>query len=71
MLPFYCQYGRVTLAGDLIGSILPGSNNSASSVIVADWPGTGNNTCRLQVGCIQYFMKHDLSYNDNGNVHKI
>ena len=59
VLPFYDQYGRVTLAGDLIGSTLPGPNNSASSVIAADWPGTGtgilNNTCQLRVGQIQYF----------------
>ena len=42
--PFYDKYGRVTLARELIGSTLPGHNNSASAVIVADWPGTNTRT---------------------------
>ena len=44
VLPFYDQFGRVTLVGDLTGSTLPGPNNSTLSVIVTDWPGTGTGT---------------------------
>ena len=73
--PFYDQYGHVTLAGELIGSTLPGRNNSASAVIVADWPGTNTGTlngiCRLRVGRVQHFITHELSYNKNGISHKM
>ena len=75
VLPFYDQYGRVALAGELIGSTLPGHNNSASAVIVADWPGTSTGTlngiCQLRVGCIQHFITLELSYNKNGKSHKM
>ena len=35
VLHFYDCYSRMTLAGDLIGSV---HNNSSSSVIMASWP---------------------------------
>jgi len=73
--PFYDQYGRVALAGELIGSTLPGRNNSASAVIAAYWPGTSagtlNGICQLRVGCAQHFIAHELSYNKNGKSHKM
>ena len=73
--PFYDKYGRVTLAGELIGSTLPGRSNSASAVIVADWPGTNtetlNNICQLRVGRVQYFIKHELLYSKEGKSHKL
>ena len=75
VLPFYHQYGRITLAGDLIRSTLPGPNNSASSVIAANWPGTAteilNNTYQLRVGHVQYFMQYELSLNKSGNIQKM
>ena len=40
---FYEEYGRILLAGDIIGSTRPGSNAKCSSVIMAYWPGRGNN----------------------------
>ena len=54
---------------------MPGPNNFASSVIAANWPGTAtgllNNTCQLRVGRVQYFMKHELSFNKSGNIQKM
>ena len=67
VLPFYKEYGRVILVGDLIGSTLPGTNNSPSAVIMADWSGaeTGHlDTCsrnQMRVGYIKYFIKHEVS----------
>ena len=60
--PFYDHYGRIMLGGDVIGSSMPGPNNSASSVIMAFWPDSGNfhsiNYSRMRVGVVQYFLKH-------------
>ena len=39
---FYHKFGQITIAGDLIGSHIPGSNNVASSVVMAFWPGRGD-----------------------------
>ena len=45
VLPFYDCYGRVTLAGDLIGSVSPGANSTSFSVIMANWPRDGTEVC--------------------------
>ena len=63
---FYEEYGRILLAGDIIGSIRPGSNAKCSSVIMAYWLGRGNDLRTIdmtyaQVGVIQYFIKHAFS----------
>ena len=77
VLPFYDQYGRVTLAGDLIGSTLPGPNNRTSAIIMSYWPGarTGcldtRSRSRMRVGCIKYFIKHEVSFVKDSNPHKI
>lgn len=39
---FYEEYGRILLAGDMIGSTKPGVNAECSSVIMAYWPGRGS-----------------------------
>ena len=64
--PFVQRYGRVKLCHDIIGSDLPGQNNRKSSVIMAHWPGTGNQIrhgdySRLRVGVVQYFLKHTVT----------
>ena len=57
--PFYDHYGCILLAGDVIGSTMPGPNNSASSVIMAFWPNSDSiDYSRMQVGVVQYFLKH-------------
>ena len=39
---FYKEYGRLSMAGDIVGSVaVRGASNPASSVIMAYWPGTG------------------------------
>ena len=35
-------FGRITIAGDLIGSDMPGPNSRTSSVVMAYWPSRGN-----------------------------
>ena len=37
---FYRKFGRATIAGDLIGSHLPGQNSRTSSVEMAYWPSS-------------------------------
>ena len=59
MSRFYRKFGRVTLAGDLIGSDMPGPNNKSSSVIMAYWPGRSRTLDnidynRMRVGVVQY-----------------
>lgn len=60
----YCiVFGRVLLAGDLIGSMQSGTSNSSSSIIMANWSGSGDDifsvqSNRMRVGEVQYFMKH-------------
>ena len=39
---FYRKFGRMILAGDLIGSDMRGSNSCSSSVIMAFWPDRGS-----------------------------
>ena len=60
VLHFYDCYGCITLAGDLIGSVCPGANNCSSSVIMVSWPRDGTEVCTMRVGCVQYFLKHQL-----------
>ena len=38
---FYSKFGRITIAGDLIGSDMPGPNSRTSSVVMAYWPSRG------------------------------
>ena len=63
--PFFQQCGRITLAGDLIGSVLNGASTVCSSVVMAYWPGRGDNVfnidySRMRVGVVQYFFKHSV-----------
>ena len=62
---FYREYGRIILAGDVIGSVKPGPNNSSSSIIMAFWPSAGDSletldSVRMRVGEVQYFIKHTI-----------
>ena len=61
--PFYQRSTRVSLAGDLLGSVHNAASASASSVIMAFWPGRGIdlsaiNYSRMRVGVVQYYFKH-------------
>lgn len=72
MSRFYRKFGHITIAGDLIGSRMPGPT---SSVIMAYWPGRGNTLtnidyARMKVGVVQYFKSHLLVYHNGGVLHK-
>ena len=61
------KFGRLLLAGDLIGSQMPGQNNKSSSVIMAYWPSRVQDLASaecstMQVGVVQYFMQHKFHY---------
>lgn len=61
----YSLYGRVTLCGHLIGSVLPGGNNASSSTIMALWPTRGDCITSVEytmasVGTVQHFIKHTI-----------
>ena len=68
---FCVVFGKVPLAGDLIGSVLPGANNWKSSVIMANWSGSedmflvGSNG--LRIGEVQYFLKHVIAIERGGS----
>ena len=68
---FYEEHGRILLAGDIIGSIRPGTNAKCSSVIMAYWPGRGNDLRMIDmtyalVGVI-YFIKHSVVFYKDGS----
>lgn len=62
---FYREYGRITLAGDIVGSVKRGCNSATSAVIMAYWPGSGHSLQsidygRMRVGVVQYFLQHSV-----------
>lgn len=66
-------FGKVLFAGDLIGSMKRGTNNSTSSIIMARWFGSGNDmfseqSRRLRVGEVQYFLKHAVTLEGSGST---
>jgi len=66
---FYRQCGRITLAGDIIGSIKRGSNSTTSAVVMSFWPGSGHSLQsieygRMRVGVVQYFLQHSVTVCD-------
>ena len=61
------KYGRLQLAGDVIGSDMPGPHSHTSSVIMAYWPSRGNilnniNYSKRQVGIVQYYIRHKIRF---------
>ena len=63
------------VAGDLIGSEMPGRNSRSSAVIMAYWPSRGNclndiDYSIMQVGVAQYFLWHKLCCGMPGS-HKV
>ena len=64
---FYKEYGRLSMAGDIVGSVaVRGASNPASSVIMAYWPGTGFSlenidSTTMSVGVVQYYLKHSIT----------
>ena len=69
---FYKEYGRVCLAGELIGSVKPGPNCQSSLILVsAFWPGSGDSLdnidySRMRIGVVQHFIRHSLKvYSDH------
>ena len=64
---FYQKCGRVRIAGNLIGSDMPGPHNKSSAVITAFWLRKGDDlqlidNGRMQVGIIQFFVVHNLTF---------
>ena len=49
---------------------MPGRNSRASSVIMAYWPSKSSlidiDYSRKQVGVVQYFLKHKISFTEDG-----
>ena len=76
---FYREYGRIVLAGNVIGSVKPGPNNSSSSVIMAFWPSSGDSFrtidyTHMRVGEVQYYIKHTIKVSttiDSGPSHQV
>ena len=67
----YHKFGRLILAGDLIGSKMPGANSKLSSVVMAYWPSRQQNLdidySTMQVGVVQYFVRHKICVKDTAN----
>lgn len=70
---YYKKYGRIKIAGDLIGSVMPGRHATSSAVITAFWPSNTTpleniDYSRMRVGVVQFFLHHYLSYYEHGEV---
>lgn len=70
--PFYHRCNRVRLAGDLIGSVQNAASATSSSVIMAYWPGSGEDLAnidysRMRVGIVQYYFRHHAVICDQNN----
>ena len=64
--PFYKYYGRVSIGGDILGSLLNSKSARSSSVIAAYWPTYGsdlNNFDHSQrsIGKVQYYIQHTVT----------
>ena len=62
---FYREYGHIQLGCNSLGSIKPGPNNVSSSIVMANWPSTGNilstlTSEQMNVGEVQYYIKHSI-----------
>ena len=62
---FYKEFGRIEIAGDIVGSAKKGQNSHSSSVVMCYWPGTGDNLevidyGRMRVGVVQQYLKHTI-----------
>ena len=63
----YHKFGRLQLAGDVIGSDMPGPHSHTSSVIMAYWPSRGSiltniDYSKRQVGIVQYYIRHKIRF---------
>ena len=60
------KFGCVLMAGDLIGSNMPGRNSKSSAVVMAYWQNREDLTAidhsTMQVGVVQYFSRHKFRY---------
>ena len=68
--PFYDCHGRVSIGGDILGSMLHGRSAQSSSVIQAYWPSFGNDITafdhsRANVGKVQYYFHHTVTISEN------
>lgn len=63
--PFFERSGRVTVACDLLGSVLNAASSISSSIVMAYWPGRGDDLSaidysRMRVGVVQFYFKHSI-----------
>ena len=63
--PFYERSGRVTLCGQLMGSVLNASSCASSSVIMAYWPVNSSTLDNIdyshkRIGIVQYYFRHKI-----------
>ena len=61
--PFYTHSGRVSIGGDILGSVVNNRSAKSSSVIAAYWPTNGNNITNIDysyrsIGRVMYYFKH-------------
>ena len=72
---FCKKFGRATIAGNLIGSTMPGPNSRTSAAMMAYWSSSSNSLSnidygRMQVGIVQFFIHHILKYNESNEERK-
>ena len=64
--PFYTHSGRVSIGGDILGSIVNNRTAKSSSVVAAYWPTSGNNITNINYSCrsigkVIYYFKQSVT----------
>ena len=73
----YQKFGCLKLAGDIVGSDMPGVNRRKSAVIMAYWPSCSIQQnlnidySTMQVGVVKYFVKHKLCVKNINSTDKM
>ena len=67
--PFYHRYGKVSIGGDILGSVLNSHSAQSSSVIAAFWGTFGHDINRFtqserSIGKVQYYIHNAVTIKD-------
>ena len=71
--PFYGQYDRLSLGGDILGSNVNNRSARSSSVIAAYWSTRGNiitqfDHSRASIGKVMYYFSHSVTLRREGSA---
>ena len=74
--PIHTRSGRVSVFGEIIGSLLNANSYTAASVITAYWPVKDGpisqvDTSRMRVGSVHYYTKFRVTFSNDYSDHNV